>query len=98
VDYVIPRDTRENLLSNVKMDLMMDMWIIVFSDNASSLLEAPFFRVGRSQSTGGDGKLTRGNYDDPDDCPRCKYRRGCPYGMPGLGMHRCNQGIFEAEK
>ena len=47
---------------------------------------------------GGDGKLTRGNYDDPDDCPRCKFRKGCPYGMPGLGMHRCNQGIFEAEK
>jgi hypothetical protein len=30
--------------------------------------------------------------------PRCKFRKGCPYGMPGLGMHRCNQGIFEAEK
>ena len=37
--------------------------------------------------------------DRPDDCPRCRYRKGCPYGQVyyGLQMHRCNQGIFELD-
>lgn len=44
---------------------------------------------------GGDGKLYRGDINDPDDCPRCRWRNACPSGMPGLGTHRCNIGIFE---
>lgn len=46
---------------------------------------------------GKDGKFYRGNIDDPDDCPRCKWRNGCPTGQVyyGLQTSRCNQGIFE---
>ena len=46
---------------------------------------------------GADWKLYRGSIDDPDDCPRCKFRNGCPTGRVyyGVGTHRCNQGIFE---
>ena len=44
-----------------------------------------------------DGKMYRGNINNPDDCPRCKWRNGCPTGQlhAGLGTHRCNVGIFE---
>lgn len=48
---------------------------------------------------GSDGKMYRGDINDPDDCPRCIWRHNCPTGMSyyGLGTHRCNIGIFELD-
>ena len=44
-----------------------------------------------------DGVLYRGNIEDPDDCPQCKWRNTCPTGLSyyGIGTHRCNTGLFE---
>jgi hypothetical protein len=45
----------------------------------------------------GDGKMYRGDINDPDDCPRCKWLKSCPTGIGyhAIGTHQCNVGIFE---